>query len=450
MNHFQDFTHFLDSIGLTAEWLPSDGETSQRAAEEAGLDDVREPNRVVHEQSTRPHKNPGESRGDSPFRSWLPSVPRGDQSLGTLSDSGKIYSILWFFSLANCLTEPPQIAKRTSRFNVTEDQRFRLAASLEQFRHVILDFVLPSRHTLTRYLTSYFDGFHPHLPFIHIPTFRINEHSPELVLALMTIGAQYRFEHRNADRIYRVSKAILFDRLASRSNHSPKPRHDSNNGMSVPFGARRYSSHGDVSPGPADEYGSWRQIEIIRCLLVLMGYSTWENAELVQEAFTLQSLLVRHLRGAGLSENTSWSDPRPSLEWHEWADKESTRRTKLISFCFIHMHSVSYNAYPSLRSSEIHLRLPCSTSEWTATTAGEWEAAQRNRGAQQLFFQDALTLLLQKSHSKAVLDPIPAPLGNYILLHGLLQRIHLVSELSLPNGNHGSATLPTEELNKLE
>lgn len=362
----------------------------------------------------------------------------------------KIYSILWFFPLANCLTEPPQIAKRTSRFNVTEDQRFRLAASLEEFRHVIPDFVLPSRHTLTRYLTSYFEGFHPHLPFIHIPTFRINEHSPELVLALMTIGAQYRFEHRNADRIYRVSKAILFDRLASHSSHSPKSRHDLSNGTSVLLGSSRCSSHGDVSQRPTEECGSWRQIEIIRCLLVLMGYSTWENAELVQEAFTLQSLLVRHLREAGLTENASWSDPRPSLEWHEWADQESIRRTKLISFCFIHMHSVSYNAYPSLRSSEIHLRLPCSTSEWTAAIAGEWEAAQRNRGAQQLFFQDALTLLLQKSHSKAILDPIPAPLGNYILLHGLLQRIHLVSELSLPNGNHGSATLPTEELNKLE
>jgi hypothetical protein len=95
------------------------------------------------------------------------------------------------------------------------------------------------------------------------------------------------------------------------------------------------------------------------------------------------------------------------------------------------------------------MRLPCSTKEWTANNAVEWEAAQRDRGPQQLFFQDALTLLLQKSRSTVPLEPIPAPLGNYMLLHGLLQRIHIVSELSLPNGNH-STSLPTEELNKIE
>lgn len=316
---------------------------------------------------------------------------------------------------------------------------------------MIPDFALPSRHTLTRYLTSYFEGFHPHLPFIHIPTFYINERAPEVVLAIMTIGAQYRFEHRNAERLFHVSKAVLFERMAREPHFPAKPGY--NSGPRVPLGISPYSTFGDQSltqpQVTAETTAGWKQIEITRCLLILMGYSTWENARLVQEAFHLQGLLVRHLREAGLTEDTTRSDPRAPLDWYEWADQESARRTKLIAFCFIHVHSVAYNAYPSLRSNEIHLRLPCSTIEWTASTAAEWEAAQQERGPQQLFFQDALTLLLQKSRSAKPLDPIPAPLGNYILLHGLLQRIHLVSELSLPNGNH-STTLPTEELNKLE
>lgn len=137
------------------------------------------------------------------------------------------------------------------------------------------------------------------------------------------------------------------------------------------------------------------------------------------------------------------------MHWHEWAEDESVRRTRLVSFCFVHVHSIAYNIYPVLRSSEVHLRLPCSTQEWKATTASEWEAAQKEVGSQQLFFQDALALLLQKSRTPVMLDPIPSPLGNYILLHGLLQRIHLVSELSIPNGDQ-SFSLPTEELNKLE
>ncbi|KAJ6130270.1 hypothetical protein N7512_003050 [Penicillium capsulatum] len=422
LNHFQEFTHFLDSIGLpAAEWLPTEGDVSQ--VHEMHIDDVQKgaPMSQDHQKSRESPR--AESRGDSPFRSWLPSVPRGDQSLGTLSDS-----------------EPPQGGK-TSRFNVSENQRFRLAASLEDFRNVIPDFTLPSRHTLTRYLTSYFEGFHPHIPFIHIPTFRFDDCCPELALAIMTIGAQYRFEHRNAERIFYVSKAVLYERMSRESQAASQANY------SASMGGHSYPDARDAQSGKIGTSAT-RKLEIIRCMLVLMSYATWERATLVQEAFQLQSQLVHHLRDIGLTEPQT--DPRGSApDWYEWADQESTRRTKLIAFCFIHIHSIAYNVYPSLRSSEIHMRLPCSTKEWIANNPAEWEAAQRDRGPQQLFFQDALTLLFQKSRSAVPLDPIPAPLGNYMLLHGLLQRIHMVSELSLPNGNH-SATLPTEELNKIE
>ncbi|KAI2794013.1 hypothetical protein POX_a00603 [Penicillium oxalicum] len=417
LNHFQEFTHFLDSIGLPAEWLPSDGETNQMQAE-SGLDDMHKTVQPSQEQSRSRRGAGEEARGDSPFRSWLPSVPRGDQSLGTLSDS-----------------EPPQ-ALKSSRFNVSEDQRFRLAAALENFRNVIPDFTLPSRHTLTRYLTSYFEGFHPHIPFIHVPTFRFNECSPEMILAIMTIGAQYRFEHRNAEKLFHASKTVLYERMSRDSRIG---------GYAAPLNNSQYSVDAQAPIGASINRS--RHMEVIRCLLLLMSYATWERAGLVQEAFQIQAQLVQHIRDAGLTE--PYSDPRTMSDWYEWAELESVRRTKLISFCFIHIHSIAYNVYPSLRSSEIHMRLPCSTKEWTANNAVEWEAAQRDRGPQQLFFQDALTLLLQKSRSAVPLEPIPAPLGNYMLLHGLLQRIHIVSELSLPNGNH-TTTLPTEELNKIE
>lgn len=77
---------FLDSIGLPAEWLPSEGEASQ--LNEIAVEDPQKHVPSSQEQ-TRPRRSlREESRGDSPFRSWLPSVPRGDQSLSNLSDSG--------------------------------------------------------------------------------------------------------------------------------------------------------------------------------------------------------------------------------------------------------------------------------------------------------------------------------------------------------------------------
>lgn len=266
----------------------------------------------------------------------------------------------------------------------------------------------------------------------------------------MTIGAQYRFEHRNAERLFYAAKAIVLYRL---SKESSLPSFNSI--IQIPLNSIRESSQRSgqdplvSSPDFAAGMNAWRRIETIRTLLALMGYSTWEKAELVQEAFGLQNLLVRCLREFGLMENITVAPRHSPLQWHEWAEEESIRRTRFISFCFVHVHSIAYNIYPVLRSSEVHLRLPCSTKEWKAATAHDWEAAQKEVGSQQLFFQDALALLLQPSRNPVLLDPIPAPLGNYILLHGLLQRIHLVSELSIPNGDQSFA-LPTEELNKLE
>ncbi|KAE8147879.1 C2H2 type zinc finger domain protein [Aspergillus avenaceus] len=435
LNHFQEFTHFLDSIGLPSEWVPALREVPQvQSTVPADVPDHTRNNREP-QQGTSRRSQAERSRADSPFRSWLPSVPPGDQSLGSVSDY-----------------EPPQQFKTVIRPKVSEDQRLRLAASLEQFRHLIPDFVLPSRHTLTRYLTSFFDGFHPHLPYLHLPTLRINERAPELVLAIMTIGAQYRFEHRNAERLFYASKAIVLHRLAE---ESPTPLVSYSGIIQIPLDSTRetFPHPGQSSSLPPAEHelgmNAWRQIETIRTLLTLMGYATWEKPELVQESFGIQSLLVRCLREFGLAENITVAPRHSPLLWHEWAEEESIRRTRFISFCFVHLHSVAYNIYPVLRSSEVHLRLPCSTTEWKANNAQEWDIAQKEIGSQQLFFQDALTLLLQPSRSTVLLDPIPAPLGNYILLHGLLQRIHLVSELSLPTGDQ-AFSLPTEELNKLE
>ncbi|KAE8349117.1 C2H2 type zinc finger domain protein [Aspergillus coremiiformis] len=434
LNHFQEYSHFLDSIGLPSEWVPALRKVPQvqDTVPPGAPDSIRDTRE--QQQGTSRRGQAERSRADSPFRSWLPSVPPGDQSLGTVSDY-----------------EPPQNSMAVIRPKVSEEQRLRLAVSLEEYRHLIPDFVLPSRHTLTRYLTSFFDGFHPHLPYLHLPTFQINERAPELVLALMTVGAQYRFEHRNAERLFYASKAIVLHKL-SKETHTPLGTY--NGIIQIPLDNIREASQqtGQATALPLSEnalgMSAWTQIETIRTLLTLMGYATWEKLDLVQEALGLQRLLVQCLRKFGMAENIAVVSRHSPMQWHEWAEEESIRRTRFISFCFVHVHSIAYNIYPVLRSREIHLRLPCSTKEWKATDAQEWEFAQKEDGSQQLFFHEALTLL-QSSQTTVLLDPIPAPLGNYILLHGLLQRIHLVNELSLSTGDQ-TYSPSTEELNKLE
>jgi transcription factor-like protein len=189
-----------------------------------------------------------------------------------------------------------------------------------------------------------------------------------------------------------------------------------------------------------------------------MGYATWEpKVSLLQEALTLQGLLAQVLRDIGLSE-TNEEEPDltfdqhnpPQAAWQSWVDRESTRRPKRIAFSFLHTHSLAYNVYPVLRSNEVNLRLPCSTREWKAMTPQQWLDARRDTPKEQLYFQDALSMLLKKADGgTSALDPLPTPLANYLLLHGLLQRIYIVRDLSLPVMDP-SAALPAEEVDKLE
>ncbi|KAH6900539.1 hypothetical protein B0T10DRAFT_600815 [Thelonectria olida] len=426
LDQFRDFAEFLDGVGLPAEWSPYFQNLEQG-------DEPTEVEDSAVGSNSRPTTRPG-----TPFSSWLPSAPEGDRIHSTSSvDNPRCHEF-----------SPPL-------FKVTDEQRARINQSLERFRGVLDPaFRLPSRHALTRYVTSFFEGFHTHMVFIHAPTWRVLDSPLELLLSIAALGAQYSFEHSNSERLFHAGKAVLFERLFhERDKFGPK----TTSLLSMQAGSTQRQPHetrgSAISSISGEDCGLWEPIDTVRALINLMGYATWEPKEsLLQEAFALQSLLAQVLRDLGLEEEEEEEEPErdsdlASLQtsWLAWVHQEAVRRAKLIAFSFIHIHSVAYNVYPALRSNELHLRLPASTKEWKAPTAVQWQSA---RSEQQLDFQDALGRLL-RSDCVIALDPIPTPLGNYVLLHGLLQRIYIVRDLSLPIMDH-SASLPPEEVEKLE
>jgi len=91
---------------------------------------------------------------------------------------------------------------------------------LDEFSSVLpSDFVFPSRHTLTRFLEGYITGFHDHLPFLHLPTFSPTEVSPELILAILAVGAQYRFESHRGNALWYAAKAVALEQIRRRHSH---------------------------------------------------------------------------------------------------------------------------------------------------------------------------------------------------------------------------------------
>jgi hypothetical protein len=192
----------------------------------------------------------------------------------------------------------------------------------------------------------------------------------------------------------------------------------------------------------------WAPLDLAKTVLILVGFATWDRHDLLQEAFVLRSLLVQILRDIGCKESqptTSGSTSRSAM-WDQWMQRESARRTKLVAFCYINVHTIAYNTSPLLWSSEMDLRLPCCTAKWEASSAAQWLALQRDVQEDQMLFRHALSILLQSSATTSAesVHPIPSPLGNYILLHALLQRIHVVRELSVSASS--PATLPATEL----
>lgn len=61
------------------------------------------------------------------------------------------------------------------------------------------------RKDLSRFLKSYFDHFHRHLPIIHAPSLILAQCPSPLILGMSCIGALYRFDRRRAVRIYNMA-----------------------------------------------------------------------------------------------------------------------------------------------------------------------------------------------------------------------------------------------------
>lgn len=134
---------------------------------------------------------------------------------------------------------------RPSPLRISINDHAVIKNRLEEFSSVLPnDFVFPSRHTLTRFLEGYISGFHEHLPFLHLPTLSPVELAPELLLAILAVGAQYRFESNRGYALWYAAKAVAMEQI--------RRRHSSEIHALLPTPAA-YSPH-STRPSPSTTY----------------------------------------------------------------------------------------------------------------------------------------------------------------------------------------------------
>lgn len=153
-----------------------------------------------------------------------------------------------FGSLAPDVQEPgSRLHEEASRspLRISVVDHTAIKNRLEEFSSVLpADFVFPSRHTLTRFLDGYIGGFHEQIPFLHLPTLSPTELAPELLLAILAVGAQYRFESKRGYALWYAAKAVSMEQI--------RRRHSSEIHALLP-NASSYSPH-STRPSPSTSY----------------------------------------------------------------------------------------------------------------------------------------------------------------------------------------------------
>jgi len=353
-------------------------------------------------------------------------------------------------------------SKRLSDLSNGDRQLLQLAVSA--FDAVLQGFRLPTRLTLARYVRGYIDGFHEHLPFLHIPSMSVATCSVELILAMAAVGAQYCFEADEGLGLFHAARAIATERIRRRdarvaevgrghwrstmSSSSGVSSAPSTRGQQEPRSS--YTLNGPLGlPSERNEHNDAtspkeHMLQSAQALLILMAMATWaKHKEILREALAIQSILASIVREDGLSL-APWGD-RPG-SWVEWARFESDLRTKYTVFCFFNLHCIVYDIPPLILNSELHMPLPCATALFKASTETQWREESRRVNKQPLQFQDSLRRLFSSNSSDTLQSH--SALGNYVLIHAIFQHIFFVRQSARCRSD--SPDLTVEELRPLD
>ncbi|KAE8152875.1 hypothetical protein BDV25DRAFT_169864 [Aspergillus avenaceus] len=303
---------------------------------------------------------------------------------------------------------------------VTNQLRERLSQILMLCQSTDAANNLPSCHSLSRFINGFFDGFYPHFPMVHIPTFRVNECEPEMLLAMCALGAESRHENRKAALLFHASKDILLEKAHGKDWTDIEGAFDASEGNAT-------YSHQQPLPSGHDTLPCSKTMREARCAFLLVAFATWQCEENIKrEAFNFQSFLARCVRECQLEETEESLDANAG-DWHLWIQQETNRRIKLFSFAFLNIQSIAFGTPPVILADEINIRLPCSCLEWISPSEQKWRHVRRPGHQEQRLFQDALCYVMknpQDPNSKET-QPVPSPLANHILLHAIIQRILL-------------------------
>ncbi|MCJ1306036.1 hypothetical protein MMC08_008854 [Hypocenomyce scalaris] len=207
-------------------------------------------------------------------------------------------------------------------------------------RAITATFHLPSRRDVNTFLSTYFDLFHHHLPFLHPESFNPSEVSPPLLLAVLSIGALYTFNQDQAYMLHIGSKLLVNQFLQNKESFSSRK---------CPL---------------------WT----MQSTLLNMVFASWSgDPKGLEWACSIKSLLANMVAGNRYElklRSEGREGAQPSHE--EWVEDEGCRRTYYAVYIFFGMLTLTYNHTPAISFNEFDsLELPSSESLWNLEVSDE-------------------------------------------------------------------------------
>ncbi|KAA8621807.1 DNA binding regulatory protein AmdX [Pyrenophora tritici-repentis] len=283
--------------------------------------------------------------------------------------------------------------------------------------------ILPSTIDIQRYVNAYIHYFHPHFPFLHIPTLSFNTPAYTyqlrtagnfnqdtmvggggcLILAMAAIGALYEYEQNVAKELFEAAKKLILFYLDERRKA----------GLSAVNG-----------PSSANDHINKPPLWLVQAMLLnlIFGHSCGDR-QAAEVASTHCAALVSLAKAAGLDkpvppeqgnpnspnnangDNMHMSDDQQAdsvdehAQWMQWKNVEERKRTYFAIFSMSSLLVSAYAHSPRILNSEIHLDLPCEEDLWSVDNPQAWIAMGGSMIAQTrgLSFISAMTYLLEAS-----------------------------------------------------
>ena len=230
-------------------------------------------------------------------------------------------------------------------------------------------FRLPQLSVLNRYLSTYFNFFHHHLPFLHPASFDPATVSAPLLLSVLSIGALYTFEQDQAYMLHIGSKVLVAQFLQKKDNFSSRK---------CPL---------------------W----MMQSSLLNMSFASWSgDPKGLEWACSIKSLLANMVAGNRYElklRSEAREGRQPTHE--EWIEDEGCRRTYYAVYIFFGLLTLTYNHTPAISFNEFDsLELPSSESLWNLEAADNDSWSESLTASTIITFREAHDALFQGETAK--------------------------------------------------